>query len=123
MIPIPEKRIADFEKFGFGMFVHWGLYSQLGMGEWAYQTHRLPKEPYLKLMDTFTAEDIEGFLIFMVVMVGIGGFSRRDLIDAGHRMRRTTVGDELPPEVFVAFMLTAMTCRDVFDFDVFNFAH
>ena len=27
---VPEKRISDFEKLGFGMFVHWGLYSQLG---------------------------------------------------------------------------------------------
>lgn len=32
-IPVPEKRIASFEKRGFGMFIHWGLYSQLGQGE------------------------------------------------------------------------------------------
>ena len=31
-IPVPEKRIAEFENFGFGMFVHWGLYAQLGRG-------------------------------------------------------------------------------------------
>ncbi len=31
---VPEKRIAAFEKLGFGMFVHWGLYSQKGKGEW-----------------------------------------------------------------------------------------
>ena len=36
---VPEKRIADFEKLGFGMFVHWGLYSQLGEGEWVYDFH------------------------------------------------------------------------------------
>ena len=24
----------DFEKLAFGLFVHWGLYSQLGAGEW-----------------------------------------------------------------------------------------
>ena len=28
MIPTPEKRVADFENLGFGMFVHFGLYSQ-----------------------------------------------------------------------------------------------
>ena len=33
-IPQPQKYIADFEKLGLGMFVHWGLYSQLGRGEW-----------------------------------------------------------------------------------------
>ncbi|MBE6650836.1 MAG: alpha-L-fucosidase [Ruminococcaceae bacterium] len=57
MIPTPEKYVADFEKMGFGMFAHWGLYSQLGMGEWTYHIHQRPKEEYMKLKDTFTAED------------------------------------------------------------------
>ena len=39
-IPKPEKYIADFEKLGFGMFVHWGLYSQVGKG--GRQTARNP---------------------------------------------------------------------------------
>ena len=57
MIPTPKKYVADFEKMGFGMFAHWGLYSQLGMGEWTYHIHQRPKEEYIKLKDTFTAED------------------------------------------------------------------
>ena len=57
MIPTPKKYVADFEKMGFGMFAHWGLYSQLGMGEWTYHIHKRPKEEYIKLKDTFTAED------------------------------------------------------------------
>ena len=57
MIPVPEKRIADFEALGFGMFVHWGLYSQLGMGEWTYHIHKRDMKDYKKLFDTFTAED------------------------------------------------------------------
>ena len=59
MIPIPEKRIADFENLGFGMFVHWGLYSQLGMGEWTYLLHHRDMEEYKKLSETFTAEDFD----------------------------------------------------------------
>ncbi len=59
MIPIPEKYVADFEKMGFGMFAHWGLYSQLGMGEWTYAIHNRKKEDYVKLKDTFTAEDFD----------------------------------------------------------------
>ncbi len=58
-IPIPEKRISDFEKMGFGLFVHWGLYSQLGMGEWTYEFHNRRMEDYTKLKDTFTAEDFD----------------------------------------------------------------
>ena len=57
MIPIPEKRISDFEKMGFGMFAHWGLYSQLGEGEWTYHIHKREMSEYEKLKDTFTAED------------------------------------------------------------------
>ena len=55
-VPIPQKYIADFEKLGFGMFVHWGLYSQLGQGEWIYSLgYNDTMEEYSKLMHTFTA--------------------------------------------------------------------
>ena len=59
MIPVPEKRIADFENLGFGMFVHWGLYSQLGMGEWTYLIHKREMDEYKQLKETFTAEDFD----------------------------------------------------------------
>ncbi len=59
-IPVPEKRILEFEKMGFGMFVHWGLYSQLGKGEWIFHhTDALKIDEYKKLKDTFTAEDFD----------------------------------------------------------------
>ncbi len=64
-IPTPKKYIADFEKMGFGMFVHWGLYAQLGRGEWIYNQRNEHKdvpqtmEEYKKLADTFTAEDFD----------------------------------------------------------------
>ena len=58
-IPVAAKYISDFEKLGFGMFVHWGIYSQLGMGEWTYLIHKRKMEDYKKLADTFTAEDFD----------------------------------------------------------------
>lgn len=58
-IPVPKKYIADFEGMGFGMFVHYGLYSQLGMGEWTFWTHKRKMEEYKKLTETFTAEDFD----------------------------------------------------------------
>ncbi|MBK1875379.1 alpha-L-fucosidase [Pelagicoccus mobilis] len=57
--PVPEPRIAAFEDLGFGMFVHWGLYSQLGQGEWALKLREIPLEEYEPLADTFTAEDFD----------------------------------------------------------------
>lgn len=59
MVPIPLKRVKDFEELGLGMFVHWGLYSQLGIGEWAMKLRRIPKQEYMKLVDTFTACDFD----------------------------------------------------------------
>lgn len=58
-IPAPLPRVAAFEKLGFGIFVHWGLYSQWGMGEWAQYIYNVPSEEYSKWMDTFTAEDFD----------------------------------------------------------------
>ena len=58
-IPTPAKYISDFEKLGFGMFVHWGLYSQLGRGEWVFLEEKFSMEEYKKLSQTFTAEDFD----------------------------------------------------------------
>ncbi len=58
-IPVPAKYIADFEKRGFGMFVHYGLYSSLAQGEWTLDLHHIPKDEYRKLFDNFTACDFD----------------------------------------------------------------
>ena len=60
---IKEKRIEEFEKMAFGIFVHWGLYSQMGRGEWIMHQDRIPKEQYRKLQSTFTAEDFDGTML------------------------------------------------------------
>jgi alpha-L-fucosidase len=58
-IPVPEPRISRFEELGFGMFIHWGLYSQLGQGEWIQRLHNITCDEYNRLFDTFTAEDFD----------------------------------------------------------------
>ena len=58
-IPVPHKYIADFESMGLGMFVHWGLYSQLGVGEWTFFCHKRDMKEYERLADSFTAEDFD----------------------------------------------------------------
>lgn len=52
---IVEQRIKEFEKLGFGMFVHFGLYSVHARGEWAYNQNITP-EDYAKLFDRFCPE-------------------------------------------------------------------
>ena len=50
------KSIKWFNEARFGMFVHWGLYSLLGVGEWAMYRDRTPPEEYAKLADRFNPE-------------------------------------------------------------------
>ena len=56
-VPVPLPRIEAFEKLGYGMFVHWGIYSQMGKGEWAMHFYQIPIPEYEKLVATFTACD------------------------------------------------------------------
>lgn len=55
-VPVLSERIKKFESMGFGLFVHWGLYSQLGKGEWFYTTKTLTMPEYQTLQESFTAE-------------------------------------------------------------------
>ena len=57
MTPVPLKRVSDFEKLAFGLFVHWGLYSQLGAGEWVQFNRRIAAADYAGLMRNFSAAD------------------------------------------------------------------
>lgn len=50
---IIKQYIKDFEQLGFGMFVHFGLYSMLGTGEWSKHSLDIPKEKYEALTARF----------------------------------------------------------------------
>ena len=60
-IPEAKQYIKDFEQLGLGLFIHWGLYSQLGQGEWIWYSskEKIKREDYLKLQESFTAEDFD----------------------------------------------------------------
>ena len=53
---IIKQYIKDFENLGFGMFVHFGLYSVLGKGEWAKKLLSISDEEYYKLAEDFHPE-------------------------------------------------------------------
>ncbi len=50
---IIKQYIKDFEKLGFGMFVHFGLYSILGTAEWAKHNNKIPDAIYNSLIEHF----------------------------------------------------------------------
>ncbi len=44
---------AEFENARFGIFIHWGIYSMLGDGEWAQQVQNLPYAEYSRMAAAF----------------------------------------------------------------------
>ena len=47
------ERMRWWHQARFGMFVHWGLYSQLGRHEWVMNRERIPVAEYERLADTW----------------------------------------------------------------------
>lgn len=45
--------VDRFEQLGFGMFVHFGLYSIIGKGEWSRHVFKYSEEEYKKYADKF----------------------------------------------------------------------
>ena len=50
---IVKEYIREFEKLGLGMFVHFGIYSLLGKGEWVKHQYRISHEEYYPLHEDF----------------------------------------------------------------------
>jgi alpha-L-fucosidase len=48
-----DERLAWFREARFGMFIHWGLYAQLGRHEWVMNRERIPLAEYEPLANSF----------------------------------------------------------------------
>lgn len=51
-----QRRLEWFRAARYGMFIHWGLYSQIGRHEWVMNRERMPIEEYEKLAQTWQPE-------------------------------------------------------------------
>ena len=54
-----QANLHWFKDAQFGMFIHYGLYSLLGKGEWVQLMDTIPLEEYTKLKDKFTASGFD----------------------------------------------------------------
>src|ERR1700730_6739343 len=56
--PTPENLQArhEFQNMKFGMFIHWGIYSVLGDGEWVLHDRKLTLDGYNRLPEFFDPE-------------------------------------------------------------------
>lgn len=64
--------IEWFKQAKFGLFIHYGLYSLLGRGEWVQIKEKIRVKEYEKLKDQFTAEKFDAeFITDLAVEAGM----------------------------------------------------
>ncbi|QGY47209.1 alpha-L-fucosidase precursor [Maribellus comscasis] len=67
-----EANLNWFKDAQFGLFIHYGLYSQLGKGEWVQLHDRIPLDEYARLKEKFTASDFDaGFITKLAKKAGM----------------------------------------------------
>lgn len=60
----PRRATLDwFREAGYGLFIHYGLYSLLGRGEWVQFHEKIPIAEYARLQERFTAENFDAEFI------------------------------------------------------------
>jgi len=67
-----EANLKWFKNAQFGMFIHYGLYSQLGKGEWVQLRDTIPLNEYAKLKESFTAAGFDAdFIVQLAKKAGM----------------------------------------------------
>lgn len=59
MFKTKEENLRDFVNARYGLFIHYGLYSLLGRGEWVLNKEKIDVGEYMRLADKFTAEKFD----------------------------------------------------------------
>jgi len=77
--PSPENLQArrEFQDMKFGMFIHWGVYSVLGDGEWVFHDRHLKLDEYNRLPAFFDPEKFDA-------KTWVSGQSRRHEVHHHH---------------------------------------
>ena len=52
-----DERMAWFREARFGIFIHYGLYAQLGTGEWSQANENYTREEYEQLAKDFSPKE------------------------------------------------------------------
>jgi alpha-L-fucosidase len=86
--------IQQFVDLRFGLFIHYGLYSLLGRGEWAMNREQIPREEYTALADPFTAENFDaGAICDLAVRSGMRYINFTTMHHDGFRLYDTKLSE------------------------------
>ncbi len=92
-----------YVKARYGLFIHYGLYSLLGRGEWALNREQIPLAEYQALAQKFTAKNFDAGVAGRAKEFGdaraLGQFPNQRVLAAAaaddedfHKLRAATVG-------------------------------
>jgi len=83
-----------FTEARYGLFIHYGLYTLLERGEWAWNREQIPMEEYKALADRFTAENFDAErLCRMAVDAGMRYVVLTTMHHEGFRLYPTELSD------------------------------
>jgi alpha-L-fucosidase len=117
--PPHDSRCAWFVDARYGLFVHYGLYSLLGRGEWVRNREQIPREDYAALATRFTAEKFDAeALVDFAVTNGMRYIVFTTMHHDGFRLYHTELSDFCSTKTaarrdLVRELITAAARRDV----------
>jgi len=83
-----------FVRARYGLFIHYGLYSLLGRGEWVMNREGIPRDEYRKLADRFTAEKFDADAICeLAVQAGMKYVNLTTMHHDGFRLYDSSLSD------------------------------
>ena len=83
-----------FEDLKFGMFVHYGLFSMLGRGEWVMNREQISREEYAKLADDFNPSKFDADAICdLAVKAGMRYITFTTMHHEGFRLYDSKLSD------------------------------
>jgi len=84
----------EFSDWRYGLFIHYGLYSLLGRGEWAWNREQIPDEQYRALANRFTAENFDADAVCdLAVQAGMRYVVLTTMHHEGFRLYDTALSD------------------------------
>ena len=89
-----NQNLADFSHWRYGLFIHYGLYSLLGRGEWGMNREQIPAAEYQALASRFTAAKFDAnALADLAVRAGMRYVVFTTMHHDGYRLYPTALSD------------------------------
>jgi len=115
-----EETRQWFRNAKFGMFIHWGVYAQLGKGEWIRTVDQIPEEEYAKLVPRFNPTKFDpdawadlakraGMNYMVVTTKHHDGFCMFDAHNTDWKVTNTPYGEDVIAELTEAFESKGIT--------------